>query len=37
MLQKKNIKEQNSNWPQIPFHPYRILIIGGSVFGKTNS
>ena len=24
---KENIKEHNSNWPQIPDHPYRILII----------
>ena len=23
-LQKKNIKEHNPNWPQIPDHPYRI-------------
>ena len=34
---KGNIKEHNLNWPQIPDHPYRILIIGGSGFGKTNS
>ena len=27
---KKNIKEHNPNWPNIPDHPYRILIIGGS-------
>ena len=26
----------NSNWPCIPVHPYRILIIGGSGSGKTN-
>ena len=25
----------NSNWPDIPDHPYRILIIGGSESGKT--
>ena len=25
-----------SNWPYIPDHPYRILIIGGSGSGKTN-
>ena len=24
---KENIKEYNSNWPQIPDHQYRILII----------
>ena len=27
---KKNIKEHNPNWPQIPDHSYRMLIIGGS-------
>ena len=26
----------NKNWPDIPDHPYRILIIGGSGSGKTN-
>ena len=34
---KENIKEHNPNWPKIPDHPYRILIIGGSGAGKTNS
>ena len=34
---KENIKQHNPNWPQIPDHPYRILIIGGSGVGKTNS
>ena len=34
---KENIKEHNPNWPQIPYHPYRILKIGGSGSGKTNS
>ena len=34
---KKPIKEHNRNWPQIPDHPYRVLIIGGSGSGKTNS
>ena len=33
---KENI-EHNPNWPRIPDHPYRILIIGGSGSGKTNS
>ena len=33
----ENTKEQNPNWPQIPDHPYRILIIGVSGSGKTNS
>ena len=26
----------NPNWPYIPDHPYRILIIDGSRSGKTN-
>ena len=26
----------NPNWPYIPDHPYRILIIGGSRLGKAN-
>ena len=27
----------NKNWPSIPDHPYRILIIGGLGSGKTNA
>ena len=34
---KENIKEGNPNWPQIPDYPYRILIIGSSGSGETNS
>ena len=34
---KGNTKEHNPNWPKIPFHPYRICIIGDSGPGKTNS
>ena len=34
---KENLSKHNPNWPQIPDHPYRILIVGGSVSGKTNS
>ena len=30
-------KEHNENWPYIPDHLYRILIIGGSGPGKTNT
>ena len=30
-------KEYNKKWPYIPNHPYRILIIGGSGSGKTNT
>ena len=33
----ENIKEYNQSWLQIPDHPYRILIIGGSETGKTDS
>ena len=28
--------KHNPNWPYIPDHPYRILIIGGLRSGKTN-
>ena len=31
------MKGHNTNWSQITDHPYRILIIGGSGSGKTNS
>ena len=27
---KKETKEDNRNWPQIPDHLYRMLIVGGS-------
>ena len=33
----ENKTEHNSKWPYIPGRPYRILIIGGSGFGKTNA
>ena len=33
----KNKIEHNSNYPYIPDHPYRILILGGSGSGKTNA
>ena len=32
----ENRIEHNKNWPNIPDHSYRILIIGGSGSGKTN-
>ena len=32
----ENKIKHNENWPYIPDHPYRILIIGGSRSGKTN-
>ena len=34
---KETIKEHNLKLPQIPDHLHRILIIGGSGFGKRNS
>ena len=30
-------KKHNEKWQYIPDHPYRILIIGGSGSGKTNT
>ena len=33
----ENIIEHNSNWPSIPDHPYRTLIIGGTGSRKTNA
>ena len=30
-------KIHNEKWPYIRDHPYRILIIGGSGWGKTNT
>ena len=32
----ENKTVHNKNWPYIPDHPYRTLIIGGSGTGKTN-
>ena len=32
----ENKTGHNKNWPYIPDHPYRILIIKGSGSGKTN-
>ena len=31
------ITKNNEKWPYIPDHPYRIIIIGGSGLGKTNT
>ena len=33
---QENIKEHNPIWPQIPHHPYRVLITGASASGKAN-
>ena len=32
-----NRTNHNPNWPYIPDHPYRILIVGDSGSGKTNA
>ena len=31
---KEGIKKRNTNWPQIPDHPHKILIARGSGCGK---
>ena len=36
IIKEKN-KIHNEKWPYIPDHPYRILIIGWSGSGKTNT
>ena len=36
-ITNENNKKHNRNWPHIPDHPYRILVIGGSGSGKTNT
>ena len=36
-ITNKNNKEHNEEWPCIPDHSYRILIIGWSGSGKTNT
>ena len=36
MIMLMKIKLNNKNWPYIPDHPYRILIIGSSGSRKTN-
>ena len=33
----KNKTKHNPNWPYVPDHSYKILIIGGSGSGKTNA
>ena len=33
----ENKIEHNLNWPYIPDHPYRIIIVGGSGSGNTNA
>ena len=36
-ITNENDKKHNEKWSYIPDHPYRILIIGGSGSGKTNT
>ena len=36
-ITNENNQKRNEKWPYIPDHPYRILIIGGSGSGKTNT
>ena len=36
-ITNENNIEHSKKWPYIPDHPYRILIIGGSGSGKTNT
>ena len=36
-IMKEDIKEHNPNWPEIPDHLYRIVLIGGFGSGKTNA
>ena len=36
-ITNENNKSHNEKWPYIPDHPYRILIVGGSGSGKTNT
>ena len=36
-LTNENNKKHSEKWPYIPNHPYRILIIGASGSGKTNT
>ena len=36
-ITNENNKKHNEKWAYIPNHPYRILIIGVSGSGKTNT
>ena len=36
-ISKENKKNLNSNWPQVPDHPYGVLTTRGSESRKTNS
>ena len=36
-ITNENNEKHNKKWSYIPDHPYRIIIIGGSGSGKTNT
>ena len=36
-ITKDDIREHNANWPQIPDHSYKILIVGRSGSVKTSA
>ena len=36
-ITNENNKKHNKKWPYILHHPYKILIMGGSGSGKTNT
>ena len=36
-ITKEDVNEHNPKWPEIPDHPYRILIIGGSGSGNKDA
>ena len=36
-ITNENNKKHNEKWPYIPDYPYRIIIVGGSGSGKTNT
>ena len=36
-ITNENNEDHNKKWPYIPDHSYRMLMIGGSGSGKTNT
>ena len=36
-ITKEDIKKHNLKWPEIPDHPYKMIIFGGSGSGNTNA
>ena len=36
-IAKKDIKEDNWNWPETHYHAYRTLLVRGSGTGRTNA